>query len=66
MSANIELSARLSRPTEMVIEVKGDKQKYNAEQNDEVQQVCLAEELSAILQNQVIGVSLKIALILGR
>jgi hypothetical protein len=28
--------------------------------------VCLSEELSAILQNEVIGVSLKIALILGR
>lgn len=60
------MTARQSRPTEIVIEVKGDKNKFNAEQSDEVQQICLAEELSAILKCESIDVNLKIALILGR
>lgn len=60
------MTARQSRPTEIVIEVKGDKNKFNAEQSDEVQQICLAEELSAILKCEHIDINLKIALILGR
>lgn len=65
-NATVEMTARQSRPTEIVIEVKGDKNKLNNDQMDEVQQICLAEELSTILQSPYIDINLKIALILAR
>jgi hypothetical protein len=60
------LTARLSRSTEIVIEVKRDQNKMSNDQSEEVQQVCLAEELSSILKSTHIDINLKIALILAR
>jgi hypothetical protein len=49
-----------------VIEVKRDQNKLPHDSAEEVQQVCLAEELSTILQSTHIDINLKIALILAR
>ena len=50
----------------MVIEVKRDQNKLTRDVAEEIQQVCLAEELSTILQSAAIDINLKIALILAR
>jgi hypothetical protein len=66
LNTNIKLTVRQSATQEIVIEINRDQNNLGKEQQEEIQQICLSEELSQILKSESIDINIKIALILAR
>jgi hypothetical protein len=65
-NCNVTIECSIRSENQLVVEIQSDKNGSIKQLSEEIQQICLAEEIGAILKSVFADHSLKVALVLAR